>query len=361
MLGEAALAGAMAANLDNVSGASFAAVPPSGTPNGVADAPVNEFPVNGSSFAILTSGDVRAGRRRQHRRILGCRSLGGPNVRGDTDLDVTVLKIDLAVPEGANCLSFDFRFLSDEFPEYVNDPIQRCVSSPSSTGLAGRPREARSPPPDNFAFDPSLGVISINSSGNRAMSAAEACGTTYDGATPRLSAATPVTPGPHSLYLSIFDQGDRVYDSAVFLDNARDRIRREPEAQCTAGGRSPATTRRSRSTIRRRHPRASRRTWTCSRTTPIPEGDTLFGNEHHAGSSTALSPARPAGICTYTPNAGYSGPDSFTYTVSDGHGGTATATVSVTVTPVSQVGVSGKGVFNTGGNGKVNFTLSSTP
>jgi hypothetical protein len=35
----------------------------------------------------------------------------------------------------------------------------------------------------------------------------------------------------------------------------------------------------------------------------------------------------------YTPNAGFSGSDSFTYTVSDGQGGTATATVDVTVNP----------------------------
>ena len=34
-----------------------------------------------------------------------------------------------------------------------------------------------------------------------------------------------------------------------------------------------------------------------------------------------------------TPN--YNGPDSFTYTVSDGHGGADTATVNVTVTPVN--------------------------
>jgi VCBS repeat-containing protein len=33
----------------------------------------------------------------------------------------------------------------------------------------------------------------------------------------------------------------------------------------------------------------------------------------------------------YTPNAGYQGPDSFTYTISDGRGGTATATVTLTV------------------------------
>lgn len=35
---------------------------------------------------------------------------------------------------------------------------------------------------------------------------------------------------------------------------------------------------------------------------------------------------------TYTPNTGYTGADSFTYTISDGQGGTDTATVSVTVT-----------------------------
>ncbi|WP_264487239.1 beta strand repeat-containing protein [Luteolibacter arcticus] len=39
---------------------------------------------------------------------------------------------------------------------------------------------------------------------------------------------------------------------------------------------------------------------------------------------------------TYTPAAGYMGPDSFTYTIADGGNGTSTATVSVTVTRVNQ-------------------------
>jgi Bacterial Ig domain len=38
--------------------------------------------------------------------------------------------------------------------------------------------------------------------------------------------------------------------------------------------------------------------------------------------------------CTYTPNAGFSGSDGFTYTIGDGLGGTATGTVTVTVTPL---------------------------
>ena len=38
-----------------------------------------------------------------------------------------------------------------------------------------------------------------------------------------------------------------------------------------------------------------------------------------------------AGNWNYTPRAGYAGPDSFTYTITDGHGGAATGTVDVTV------------------------------
>ncbi len=39
-----------------------------------------------------------------------------------------------------------------------------------------------------------------------------------------------------------------------------------------------------------------------------------------------------SGAVTYTPAPNYSGPDSFTYTIGDGHGGAATATVNVTIT-----------------------------
>ncbi len=45
-----------------------------------------------------------------------------------------------------------------------------------------------------------------------------------------------------------------------------------------------------------------------------------------------------AGVIRYTPTAGYTGADSFTYTISDGRGGTATATVSITVAASSSNG-----------------------
>ncbi|QLG89639.1 retention module-containing protein [Chitinibacter bivalviorum] len=52
-----------------------------------------------------------------------------------------------------------------------------------------------------------------------------------------------------------------------------------------------------------------------------------------AGNGTVILNAD--GSITYTPNANYNGPDSFTYTISDGQGGTSTATVTVGVTPVN--------------------------
>ena len=47
----------------------------------------------------------------------------------------------------------------------------------------------------------------------------------------------------------------------------------------------------------------------------------------------------PGNVVRYTPAADYFGPDSFSYTVSDGHGGEATAVVRITVTPVNDAPV----------------------
>jgi pimeloyl-ACP methyl ester carboxylesterase len=89
--------------------------------------------------------------------------------------------------------------------------------------------------PDNFAFDPDGEVISINSTGQTRMNDINASGTTYDGATALLQAASPVTSGSHSLYLSIFDQGDHILDSAVFIDNVRFETVANPATDCVPG------------------------------------------------------------------------------------------------------------------------------
>jgi hypothetical protein len=50
---------------------------------------------------------------------------------------------------------------------------------------------------------------------------------------------------------------------------------------------------------------------------------------------------------SYTPDANYFGPDSFTYTISDGHGASATATVNVTVIPVNDAPVAADDAYAT--------------
>jgi VCBS repeat-containing protein len=63
------------------------------------------------------------------------------------------------------------------------------------------------------------------------------------------------------------------------------------------------------------------------------DGDTLTVTAVTQGAHGAVA-INPDKTVQYTPAANYNGPDSFTYTVSDGHGGTATGTVAVNVSPV---------------------------
>ena len=63
-----------------------------------------------------------------------------------------------------------------------------------------------------------------------------------------------------------------------------------------------------------------------------PDGDTL--TIASVQDATHGSVALVDGNVVFTPDADYNGPASFTYTVSDGHGGSSTTTVTVNVTPV---------------------------
>ncbi len=62
-----------------------------------------------------------------------------------------------------------------------------------------------------------------------------------------------------------------------------------------------------------------------------PDGDSLTTTGASGGSNGTVSVS--GNNVTYTPNTGYTGSDSFTYTISDGNGGTASATVNIIVVP----------------------------
>jgi uncharacterized repeat protein (TIGR01451 family) len=214
----------------------FVTVPPSGTPNGIADVTLTTFPTDGATYGIMTSGNAQLADDPNTSGSSGTAN-GGGAVRGNTDRDVSILRVDFTASTDVNCLSFDFRFLSEEFPEFVggsvNDAFVAELDTSTWTTL-----DSDIVAPNNFAFDPSGQVISINSSGVTSMSSEEAAGTTYDGATPLLRASTPVTSGAHSAYFSIFDQGDDIYDSAVFLDNLS--LFAAPEGACQEGAQQVA-------------------------------------------------------------------------------------------------------------------------
>jgi hypothetical protein len=216
--------------------AGFDAMPPSGSPVAVSDRPLASFPTSGSTYSILTTGNATFA---DNLNLSGSdtENNGGGHVpgRGGNDFDVVVLRIGVEAPAGTNCLSFDLRFLTEEYPEHIGQTVNDAfiaeldqtswMTSPDGTVTA----------PGNFAFDPAGRQISVNASGETSMSSDEATGTTYDGATPLLRASTPVSPGAHTLYLSVFDQGDPILDSAAFADNLA--FSQQAPGGCVSGAR----------------------------------------------------------------------------------------------------------------------------
>lgn len=87
-----------------------------------------------------------------------------------------------------------------------------------------------------------------------------------------------------------------------------------------------------------------------------------------ASPATHGAVACPTRSCTYTSDPGYTGPDAFTYTASDGRGGTATATVSLSVAPCPSVAaaldgagvVTGAGTIPGKAGGDATVTVSVT-
>ena len=73
-----------------------------------------------------------------------------------------------------------------------------------------------------------------------------------------------------------------------------------------------------------------------------PDNDTLsFRVDRQPAHGSALLPLQTGGNIVYTPESGYAGSDSFTYTADDGAGGVATGTITVTVEGVTLAITSG--------------------
>lgn len=201
-----------------LSAASWHHHPSGGNPAAVACVPLAGFPVAGRDYAILSSGNAFFA---DHPNTSGSTSaINNPLLaitHGATDFDTVALQLDLKVLELGNCLSFEFRLLSEEYPEWVatqyNDGFVAELNGDTWFTLASVIYAT-----NNFATPVPGQAVSINT---MPMTAGAAAGTTYDGATARYVATTPITPGLHTLILTVFDQSDPVYDTSIFLDDLR--------------------------------------------------------------------------------------------------------------------------------------------
>jgi hypothetical protein len=194
-------------------------IAPAGNPLGIANTGLSPFPRVGTTYAVLSSGD--ATQADQPSGSSSADDQGTSQQRGTSAYDVTVVSIPLAVPSGDNCLSFDFRFLSEEYPDFIDSEYNDAFIAEIDQSTWTTQASAITGLDNDFALDANQQPVTIKSTGPTSMSPAEAAGTPYGGATAPLRAQTAVTPGAHTLYLSIFDQSDRILDTVAFVDNLR--------------------------------------------------------------------------------------------------------------------------------------------
>jgi hypothetical protein len=203
--------------------ADFVILPPQGKPAGYSNRKIAKFPTRGSHFSILSTGNVKSSPRKNKAPDLS-HDNKGPTIRGTRD--AVMLRLKFRVPSDANCLSFEFKFLSEEFPEFVDSDFNDAfIAELDKTTWDSKRSSAVVDSPRNFAKDSNGNPIRVNTVGDAAVKRRHARGTTYDAATRTLRAQRRVSSGRHTLFLSIFDQGDRQYDSAVFLDGLKFRKR----------------------------------------------------------------------------------------------------------------------------------------
>ena len=189
------------------------------------------MPSHGASYTVLSSGNAVSDMHYTGGAEVSAAYVNAPGTdahaytSGDIN-DLTVLKATVDVPVSDNCLSFDFRFLSQEFPYWVGQFNDGLIVQLDRNDWTSVSVHGGFTAPGNFAFDASGQPLSVNSTGLLGMSVAGAAGTGFastgssvGGGTALLSAHASITPGSHAVYFSIFDQGDHSLDTGALIDN----------------------------------------------------------------------------------------------------------------------------------------------
>ncbi len=254
---------------------------------------------------------------------------GALDVPGDPDLDAlvspnattdaSVLSFDF-VPTTAQ-LTFDYVFSSEEYNEYANSSFNdvfaffvngtNCALTPDNAPVSinningGNPLGTDPQRPELYrdnTVDPVTGVSPFD--------------VQADGMTVDMHCTANVNPGvTNHMKLAIADTSDTSLDSTVFIRAGSVKANHPP----TANGQSVST------------PQGIAKAITLTGTDP--DGDALTYAVASPPAHGTLSGTAPN--VTYTPNAGYTGTDAFTFTTNDGAATSTPATVNITVTAVN--------------------------
>jgi len=169
----------------------------------------------------------------------GAASCGAPTPpQNDTKFDLTYLNMTMLVPANTYSFSVDFFFATTEYPEWVctayNDTFEIYLESSALNPADYPDHDGDGIPEGNVAFDGVGLPITVNND----FFVVTNCATMYNipgfgfdcggptgnsndaGATGWLTTTAPVNPGETiTLKLSLWDEGDGVWDSVVFIDN----------------------------------------------------------------------------------------------------------------------------------------------
>ena len=182
---------------------------------GLSDSPLSyDFPLRGSTFGVLSTGYAHSVTLPDDPGNPMYTVLDGLN--NSDGHDMVQFRFQLRVPSQQQCAYIGFKFLTEEYPDFVNlyhDTFTIEVGE-STQYITNNTVIA----PNNIAFDTDGNPITVDSS----FQAYPNTQTMFNASTPTLFAQTPVTPGTvETFIITIQDIADSWYDSAVFLDAFR--------------------------------------------------------------------------------------------------------------------------------------------
>ena len=162
-------------------------------------------PYNAPTFGLMSTGNVN--------NVEALEDYDYPGSGPDTSAgDRAAFSFDIEVPEYANSFSFNFFFLSREYPEWVgsayNDTFEVHLSSNAYEG--------------QIVFDAFGNEVTVNNALFSVVDAASLAGTGFDadGGTGWVTTIAPCEGGETMhIEFEIYDVADGVWDSAVAMDN----------------------------------------------------------------------------------------------------------------------------------------------